>query len=201
LEKHNLTRGVVENAAIRKVEKGMTDSVGAVVPAYKYTLAQATAALHDVEWYRQARPRTTTNEWRSVYDKHIVFVGLSANVATALATFPYLVATAEAFSRAVQRENGGADMGDYRQGFADRIYARVREHKRAAWNQPGLGDLIRVGTQVARDAIRVESLFFGRGFSAGYAGDHHSESYQRGYQDGARVDLHGARANRMLAEH
>ena len=198
-ELHNLTRGVVQDAAQQKAEKGMTNSVGVNVQAYKYTLAQATADLHDVEWYRKARSRTTANERRSVRDKHIVFVGLSANVATALVTFPYLVATGEAFCRALRRENGGASTGDYKQGFADRIQARVREHKRAAWNHPGVADLIRVGTQVARSAMRIEDLFFGSGFSAGYS-VRDSEAYQRGYRDGDRVDLHGAQANRMLAE-
>src|SRR5262249_26053357 len=107
---------------------------------------------------------------------------------------------AEAFYRAVRRENGAAKLGEYKQGFADRILARVREHKRAAWDHPGGADLIRVGTQIARDAMRIESLFFaGGGFSASY-GSGDSEAYQRGYQDGARVDLHGAQANRMLGE-
>jgi hypothetical protein len=203
LEKHNLTRGVVSDSAQQKAEKGMTDSLGALVQAYKYTLAGATAYLHDLEWYRTSRLRT--NRWeelgreRSAYDKHIVFVGLSANVATALVTFPYLVATAEAFSRAVRRENGAANMGDYKKGFADRIQARVYEHKRAARSHPGAAELIRVGTEIARNAVRIEELFFSGGFRIGHAiGD--SEAYRRGYQDGGRVDLHGAQANRMLDE-
>jgi hypothetical protein len=204
LEKHNLSRGVVEDSAQQKAEKAMTDSLGALVQAYKYTLAGATAYLHDLEWYRTSRLRT--NRWeelgreRSAYDKHIVFVGLSANVATALVTFPYLVATAEAFSRAVRRETGEASgMGDYKQGFADRIEARVYEHKRAARSHPGAAELIRVGTEIARNAMRIEELFFSGGFRIGHGiGD--SEAYRRGYQDGGRVDLHGAQANRMLDE-
>ena len=198
LAKHNLTRGVVQDAGLQKAEKGMSDSLGANVQGYKYTLAAATAELHDVEWYRRLRSRATTSECRAAYDKHIVFVGLPANVATALATFRYLVATAEAFYRAVQQENGGDNTVDYKQGFADRIRARVREHKRSAWNHPGVADLIRVGTQIARDAMGVESLFFGGSFSLSYGNDG-SESYQRGYRDGARVDLHGGRRSRMLA--
>ena len=198
LTKHNLTRGVVQDAGLQKAEKGMTDSIGVNVQAYKYTLADATAELNDVEWYRKASRRTTAN-WRSVYDKHLVFVGLSANVGTALATFSYLAATVEAFCRTVQRENGGSGMSDYRQGFADRIRARVRECKRAARDHPGSAELIRVGTQIAHDAMRIENLFFGGGFSANYGGDR-SRAYERGYRDGAHVDLHGAQTNRMLAE-
>jgi hypothetical protein len=200
LEKYNLTRGVVTDAAQQKAEKGMTDSLGAQVQAYKYTLVRATAYLHDVEWYRESHRRPTALWQRTAYDKHIVFVGLSANVATALVTFPYLVATAEAFSRAVRRERFEASwMGDYKQGFADRIWTRVSEHKRAARSHPGAAELIRVGTEIARNAMQIEDLFLGGSFSFGRGvGD--SEAYQRGYQDGARVDLHGAQANRMLNE-
>jgi hypothetical protein len=195
LEKHNLTRGVVRDATLQNAEKGMSDSLGANVQGYKYTLAAAAAELHDVGWYRQSCPRETTNQWRSTYDKHIVFVGLSANVATALATFSYLLATAEAFYCGVRQEH--RDISDYKQGFADRIQARVRDHKRAAWNHPGVADLIRVGTQIARTAMHIEDLFLGGSFCASY-GNSRSRSYDRGYRDGARVDLHGGKANRML---
>jgi hypothetical protein len=191
---------VVEDSAQQKAEKGITDSLGVNVQAYKYVLALATAHLHDVEWYQQARRRTAAAPWgRSPYDKHIVFLGLPANVATALVTFPYLLATAEAFYRAIRRENGAARPGEYKQGFADRIVRCVLEQKRAAREQPGSAELIRVGTEIAREAMRIEKLFMGKGFSSGYQGDY-SGDYQRGYQDGARVDLHGARSGRMLAE-
>jgi hypothetical protein len=49
--------------------------------------------------------------------------------------------------------------------------------------------------------MRIETLFFGGGsFSTTHdIGD--QEAYQRGYEDGARVDLHGARSSRLLHEH
>jgi hypothetical protein len=132
LEKHNLTRGVVEDTAQQKAEKGETDSLGVNVQPYKYTLVQATVKLHDVEWYRKGHKRAAPPCSRSVWDKHIVFLGLPANVATALVTLPYLVATTEAFSRAVRRD-GETNLRDYRLGFATASW-------RASWTssaQPG----------------------------------------------------------------
>jgi Protein of unknown function (DUF2786) len=199
LEKYNLTRGVVEDSEQQTAEKGMTDSLGANVQKYKYSLAEATARLHDVEWYRH-QMRRREYEWgsRSAYDKHIVFVGLPANVSTALATYPYLLATAEAFYRSIRREHSGSSACDYKQGFADRIQQRVAELKREALDHPGIAALIRVGNQVACNAMRVEGFFFGCGFRCENNGARDHEAYQRGYRDGARVDLHGAHASRML---
>jgi hypothetical protein len=203
LEKYNLTRGVLEDSARQRAEKGMTDSLGANVPAYKYTLVEATAHLHNVEWYRScARRRTDANavdlRYRWAFDKYIVFVGLPANVATALATYSYLAATAEAFCRSIGRDTGGINARDYKQGFADRIRARVSEYKRTAQDVPGFADLMRIGNQVARNAMRVESLFFGGGSFRIAGGAREGTAYQRGYADGARVDLHGAHTSRML---
>jgi hypothetical protein len=198
LEKYNLTRGVVEDSGQQKAEKGITDSLGANVQPYKYILARATARLHDVELYIH-RSLRDANGWRLAYDKHAVFVGLPANVATALATYSYLTATAEAFWRSMRREHSGGSARNYKQGFAVRIAQRVTEHKRSAWEHSGAAELIRIGTEVAREAMRVEHLFLGGSYSAGRGvGD--SEAYRRGYQDGARVDIHGARTNRMLDE-
>jgi hypothetical protein len=197
LEKYNLTRGVVEDSSQQTAEKGMTDSLGAHVQKYKYTLAEAAAKLHDVEWYR-LRMRTTDWGSRSAYDNHIVFVGLSANVSTALTTYPYLLASAEAFYRSIRRERSGSSARDYKQGFADRIGQRVAQLKREALDEPGVAALVRVGNQVARNAMRIEGLFFGRGFCCENDGVRDNEAYQRGYRDGARVDLYGAHTNRML---
>jgi hypothetical protein len=198
LEKYNLTRGVVEDSAQQKAEKGITDSLGANVQPYKYILARAAARLHDVELYIY-RSLREANGGRSAYDKRVVFMGLSANVATALATYPYLIATTEAFCRSMRREHGAGSARDYKQGFAVRIARRVAEHKRAAGEHPGAAELMRIGTEIAREAMRVEHLFLGGNYSAGRGvGD--SDAYRLGYQDGERVDLHGAQTNRMLDE-
>jgi hypothetical protein len=197
LEKYNLTRGVVENSEQQTAEKGLTDSLGANVQKYRYTLAEATAQLHDVQWYRQQLRRAGS---RAAYDKHIVFVGLPANVSTALTTYPYLLASTEAFYRSVCQEAGGGSARDYKQGFADRIRQRVAQLKREALDNPGVAALVHVGNQVARNAMRIEGLFFGRGFSCENDGIRDNDAYQRGYNDGARVDLHGAHTNRLLEQ-
>jgi hypothetical protein len=121
--------------------------------------------------------------------------------ATALLTYSYLVATSEAFYRGVRRETNGTSARDYKQGIADRIKVRVWDHKRCAWNHPGICDLIRVGTEVARNAMKIERLFCGSGFATDQ-GARDGEAYQRGYADGGgpRVDLHSAHTSRMLKQ-
>jgi hypothetical protein len=201
LQKHNLTRAVIQDPSQQTAEKGASDSLGASVRPYKYILARAAACLHDVEWYRHARPRPGTDEaWRSTYDKYVVFVGLGPNVATALATYRYLLATAEAFCRAAEQQSR-MDKGDYAQGFADRILARVQHHKRTAAADPDTAALIRVGSEIAHTAMRFEKeFFFSGGFSLGGGGAESTEAYQRGYRDGGGVDLHGARGGRLLTQ-
>jgi hypothetical protein len=195
LQKYNLTRAVVDDASQQTAEKGATDSLGANVQKYKYVLARAAAHLHDVEWYIHQHLRGG-DSWRSAYDKYVIFLGLPANVSTALLTFPYLLASAEAF---YQNERGANGSGrDYKQGFADRIWLRVRELKRAALDNPGLADLIKVGNQVARQAMHIEEFFFSGGGLGFYDGARNQAAYDRGYRDGARVDLHGARTSRLL---
>jgi hypothetical protein len=196
LAKYNLGRGVVQDSAEQKAEKGASDSLGVNVQPYKYVLAKATAHLHDVEWYRESRQREGGG-WRWIYNKYIVFIGLEANVATALVTYPYLVATTEAFARSVRLKVGENRTRDYKQGFADRIAYRVAELKYTICHQPGAADLIRIGNEVATNAMRIESLFLGGGFCVDN-GIADREAYQRGYRDGVRVNLHGARTSRML---
>jgi Protein of unknown function (DUF2786) len=200
LEKYNLTRDVVRDPSEQRAEKGVTESLGANVLAYKYVLVRAAGRLHDVEWFRESR-RRDTDGWREVLDKHVVFVGLPANVAAAVMTCSFLLAMAEAFYRAAHRAGVVANGRDYRQGFADRIADRVRELKRAASDQPGVAELMRVSNAVACDAMSIESLFFGSGgFSLGSRQVRDSGAYRRGYRDGDRVDLHGARGGRLLGE-
>jgi hypothetical protein len=186
------------DSAQQTADKGITDSLGVIVQKYKYTLAEATAQLHDVQWYRQQLHRAEYGGSRSAYDKHIVFVGLPANVSTSLTTYPYLLATAKAFYRSVRPEGSGSSALDYKQGFADRIRQRVAQLKREALDDPGVAALVCVGNQVARNAMRIEGFFFGRGFCWENDGVRDNEAYQGGYRDGARVDLYGAQTNRML---
>jgi hypothetical protein len=72
------------------------------------------------------------------------------------------------------------------------------QHKRESLDNPGVAALIRVGNQVARNAMRIEEFFFGREFYCENNGLRDWDAYQRGYHDGARVDLHGAHTSRML---
>jgi hypothetical protein len=65
--------------------------------------------------------------------------------------------------------------------------------------EPSVAALIHIGSAVARRAMEAEEVLFGRGFS--YSNQiRDSAAYKRGYGDGSRVDLHGARTSRLLPE-
>jgi hypothetical protein len=86
---------------------------------------------------------------------------------------------------------------DYKQGVAQRILARVSEMKHKADLDPSTRALIHIGSAVARHAMDAERIFFGSGFRVA-EGVRDLASYRRGYSDGARVDLFGARTSHML---
>jgi hypothetical protein len=191
IEKHNLSMRVVDDPDQQKAEKRMGESLGSRVAPHKYILAQAVNCQHDVEHYR-------TNDCDR--NKYLVFLGLSANVEAAVLTHAYWCSAADAMYRAARRANGpDLNAHDYKKGFAANICARVREARRAAAQDPSVGALIHIGGAVARRAMEAEEVMFGAGFSySNQIGD--STAYERGYGDGSRVDLHGARTSRMLPE-
>ena len=191
VEKHNLTMRVVEDTDQQKAEKRRGESLGSRVAPHKYILAVAVNCQHDVEHYRTA-------DWDG--NKYLVFLGLSANVEAAVLTHAYWCSAADAMYRAARRANGSdLNAHDYKKGVAANICARVREARRAAAQVPSLAALIHIGSAVARRAMEAEEVMFGGGFS--YSNQvRDSNAYERGYGDGSRVDLHGARTSRLLDE-
>jgi hypothetical protein len=132
-------------------------------------------------------------DWESK-EKYLVFLGLAANVEAAVLTHAYWCNAADACYRAARRGiDSHLNARDYKQGFAENILARVRAARCAATEDPSIAALIRIGNAVARRALDAERvLFHGQGFS--YSDEiRDSEAYERGYADGSRVDLHGAR--------
>jgi hypothetical protein len=190
VKKHNLSLHVLEDPSQQKAEKRSSESLGIRVDSYKYILAQAVCCQHDVEYYR--------HQWSR--EKYLVFIGLAANVETAVLTHAYWCGAVEASYRAARHGNSSAlNTHDYKQGFAENILHRVRAARREAANDPSVAALIRIGSEVARRAMDAERLLFGGGFS--YSSQvRNQEAYQRGYRDGGRVDLHGARTSRLLDE-
>jgi hypothetical protein len=191
IEKHNLSMGVIDDPDQQKAEKRMGESLGSRAAPHKYILALAVNCQHDVEHYR-----TTGGDG----NKYLVFLGLPANVEAAVLTHAYWCSAADAMYRAARR-GIGSDLNahDYKQGFAANILARVRAARRAAALDPSVAALIHIGSAVARRAMEAERVLFGGGFS--YSNQvRDPKAYERGYGDGSRVDLHGARTSRILDE-
>jgi hypothetical protein len=198
IERHNLAKHVAADAVELSVEKGITESIGINVARYKHILAGATADLFGSTWYLDLHGEY--REWRYLYEKRVVFVGLPANVAAALVTYPYLCAAADACYRAARRRNASTvNARDYKDGFAVRIRERVAAEKRKVAD-PELTALLRLENQVAERAMEIERLFFGRGKEHRCNLIRDLEAFRCGYQDGDRVDLYGARTSRMLDE-
>jgi hypothetical protein len=191
IQKHNLSMRVVDDPDQQKAEKRKSESLGSRVPPHKYILAAAVNCQHDVEHYRAA-------DWDG--NKYLVFLGLSANVEAAVLTHAYWCSTADAMYRAARRANGSdLNAHDYKQGLAKNILSRVRAPRRAAGQDPSVAALIHIGSAVAERAMDAEQVLFSGGFS--YSDQvRDSRAYERGYADGSRVDLHGARTSRMLDE-
>jgi len=192
IQKHNLSMHVLEDPDQQKAEKRRGESLGCRVAPHKYILAKAVDCQHDVEHYR-------TTDWDR--NRYLVFLGLPANVEAAVLTHAFWCSMADASYRAARRGNGSAlNAHDYKQGFAENILARVRAARRAAAEEPSIAALIRIGSDLARRALDAERILFaGGGFSYSVK-IQNQEAYARGYADGSRVDLHGARTSRMLDE-
>jgi hypothetical protein len=189
VQKHNLSIHVLDNPDQQKAEKRSSESLGIRVAPYKYILSDAVDCQHDVNSYR------TQNQDRQ---KYLVFLGLPANVEAAVLTLAYWCGAVEASFRAARRRTSpDLNAHDYKLGFAENILARVRSAKRSAALDPSIAALIHIGNDVARRALDAESCLFGGGFTYSRHA-RNQETYERGYQDGARVDLHGARTSRLL---
>jgi hypothetical protein len=192
LAKHNLDLGLValnEDPGIRQT----TEREWRRAPEYISILASTCDVLFDVLHYRQG----------SKFGRAYVFVGLKANVEAACLTFEYLIDSVESLARGAKQNKAvyGADQFlAFKIGAADSIkqIARLQKTQTIADN-PGYSELVHIGNTTSR-RLYDDTKFSGPPLQIGnnWGSSRFNAGYQEGYEQGSRVDLHGARTNRML---
>lgn len=192
LLKHNLDLGSV----VLKEDPGATLVAGrawARIPIHGSMLASACETIFNVRHCFSGYRRSWT----------FMFIGLKANVEAACLTYEYLFASVEALARGAKTANliyGSEEFVAFKLGAATRIRdAATEEKKRALVLNPGYQELVHIGDALAQ---RLLDGLHPKGVRGGYGGmfSFGTEAYSHGYEQGARVDLHGARTNRMLEE-
>lgn len=203
-EKHNLEIGV---AKLREDETSATEqsySFGGRKQSHANGLCNAVEKLFDVGAYQTRRCEPVTVNGRVTRGKEetvIVFFGLRANVQSAYMTFEYLMESVEAMLKGwIRAGNRGIneDLRSFRLGCAHRIHEEAKKlvaPKRALQIEGSESlALVRLSNQiVAEHSAKMKLRSSGR--STGYGS---SSAFAAGYAAGGRVDLHGARSNRML---
>jgi hypothetical protein len=192
LAKHNLDLGEV----VLKEDPGATLEVGKAwlrIPGHAVEIARACTSMFDVLFYFHGGRRI---------GRRFVFVGLKANVEAAAVTHEYLMESVAALARGAKAQGlvyGVDELMAFRLGAATRIHQLAREQKsQTLATNPEYGQLVHIGNEVAHNmyaAIKFRGR--GRGGSGGWL-SLGSRAYSYGYDQGKRVDLAGARTNRML---
>ena len=197
-EKHNLDIGV---AQLRKQETSATEQ--GMVLDYRNRITHIpyiTAAikqLFDVGAYstKQRKRDGKGHEAREV------FFGLKANVASACITFEYLTASVEALFKGWLAE-GNVDAGggnrSFRIGCSTRIFHEAKRLKDLSRQQIKTGSESQALMVLSNQLIQMHSTQIGLRMVNRKAPTVRASAFDAGYSSGGRVDLHGARTNRML---
>lgn len=190
LAKHNLDIGSIELES----EPGTRQEVGRAyrrIPAFANILSGACDELFDVRSYLHGSKR---------FGHVFVFVGLKANVEAACLTYSYLMESVESLLRGAKATRivyGSEECLAFRIGAATRIHDIAQEQKSRTVNQiPRYGELVHIANALAERMIQDLDLKGSRGGTGGFI--QFNLAYNLGYDQGSRVDLHGARTNRML---
>ena len=195
LVKHNLTMGVVEDADQQKAERRASESLGTRIQPHLWVLAEACQSMFDVRYY-VTRFFIETPGWRYSYEKKIVFIGLPANVETALLTLAYLRGAIDAILKGRLREgavHGVSEARDYKLGAAQRIQQTITSEKRRI----NMADsettaLIHLSRQIAEAAYKALNI---RGSLSMNMGARDADAYSLGRTDGGRINPYAARSN------
>jgi hypothetical protein len=208
LSKHNLEVGSIE----LKTEEGTDKAVEkdfSRISLHHFKLAQACDVLFDVKHYLM-RFRGNSNSYRRLYGGGAIgmsrmnFVGLMANVEAACMTFLYLSDSVESLVAGYRRGARVAakkDMGTFvdcrafRVGASERILEMAGAYKRRSVEMnPAGNEIVHIGNALAEQMISRMKFKKGSGFAPVGRGS----AFESGYAEGGRVDIHGARTNRML---
>lgn len=206
--KHNLELGSVLVEQTEKKASTGKRAYGGSWEAHRSYLAAACGNLFDVGHFLQNYRGVCDGVKGSYARSHqIIFYGLKANVEAATMTFSYFDESVEAMLWAAVRNREGVfampgagrrQTRSWRLGCAARILEEANNHARlqraAIEGSTECQALILIGNKL-REAFKAE-LKLGKGSRRESAAD--SLAYAAGYAAGGRVDLHGARSNRML---
>lgn len=199
LEKHNLDMGAIQLEAEPGTEKHVV--LDGVRRGHLNILMRACCDLFDCEgfWLHTGR----TRRWTAA------FVGLEANVETACLTFAWLIDSVESLLDGWKREKPllegflfaakpvkRTDYDAFRNGCSIRIHEMAQAQKRAAHVSM---ELVHVGNAVARRML--DGMKFQGKYDPTIKPKKDAQAaFRDGYRAGERVNLHGARENRMLPE-
>jgi hypothetical protein len=200
LTKHNLEIGAV----VLEAEKGFdaaADVVFRSITKHQINLATACDVLFDTKHYY------TRRRWAyRRYDRGISFVGLSANVEASCITLSYLCASIESLLQAWKLScetefwERKEQYRSFRMGASARILEVARAHKRQAMeHNAASAELVHIGDAVAKKVLakmKFSNWSVGGGWAGMFPGD--KAAYNDGHHEGGRIDIHGARKNRML---
>ncbi len=201
IQRHNLAIGTEVLEQESAVEQ---DGIGgsARLSPHLTSLGRAACRLFDCDFYYNAEIMDDSLNWRASYRRSLRFVGLAKNVEACVLTFNYFVASVESLLRGTREMNpewSRSELRAYRLGCAKRILSMTSELKKQRIELGGepVQALVRIGQGVAKR--HIASMKMGqphRVDSRIYASD--NEAYSKGFDDGSRVDIHGAQSSKML---
>ncbi len=183
IERYNLaigTEALEQESAIERDGDGRS----ARMSPHLCSLGHAACRLFDCEFYYYGEA-IDTQSWTVSYRRTLRFVGLAKNVEACALTFNYFVASVESLLKGT--------------GCSQRILSIASEVKEQRIQLGGeqVHALVRVGVDIARRHIEAMKLRPYHVDSGIYSSDR--EAYSKGFDDGSKVDIHGAHSSRMLA--
>jgi hypothetical protein len=194
---YHLTLSSVELEEEGAIEK--ESSASTRIRPHAVIIARTACLLFDCGFYFRGIEQSGS-AWRNTIKRSFCFVGLAANVEGCLMTFTYFLAAVESLlNGSKEREWTQSDHRAYRIGCAKRLQTMATEIKRQRIEAGGeqAQAVVLIGQQVAKRHIQALNLKGGLSWSA--SPGRSVVAFDKGYQDAARIDIHGARTSRMLA--
>lgn len=200
IQRYNLTIGT---EALEQESAAEQDGIGgsARLSPHLTILGRAVCRLFDCAFYYNAEVLDDNLSWRASYRRSLRFVGLAKNVEACVLTFNYFAASVESLLRGAREMNpewSRSELRAYRLGCAKRILSMTSDLKKQRIELGGeqVAALVRIGQDIAQRHIAAMKMGKHRVDSRIYDSD--KEAYSKGFDDGSRVDIHGAQSSRML---
>lgn len=206
--KHNLDIGVATLAEEEtKATEGIHEHASTIWRKHYSYLSRAVEKLFDVGCYKKNAGRVNKDAAGRVIGSTTVseahFYGLKANVASAVVTYQYLLASVESMLESYLRTggqlSGRTDFDSFRIGCACRINDEAKNVKQE------VSALLTGNTEsqalmvLANKLVKNHFIDMKLCTRKGPRTRTVQSAYNAGYAAGGRVDLHGARTSRMIA--